>query len=359
MKRPLFDNFRTEILKIAAYEVEGPSDLIRLDANENPYPPPGWLMDALAEKCRHLSLNRYPDPSARKLRSLLAERLGWEVEGLMLGNGSDELIAMICTAFGRPGDCAVIPVPTFAMYRLIGLTCGWEVEEVLLNDSFDLDGEALLERIRAKRPGLVIIAYPNNPTGNCFSEEVVRGVLEEAPGIVVLDEAYFDFSGRTFLPLLQRHPNLIILRSLSKIGLAALRLGVLLADPQVARELNKVRLPYNVSTFSQEAATLVLENPSFLEEEIEAILAGRGGIAKEMGTLKGVQPFDSDANFILFRTERDSDDIFRGVRAEGVLVRNLGRPGPLRNCLRVTVGTPEENRAFIKALRKSLVRGRH
>jgi histidinol-phosphate aminotransferase len=345
------EHFRREIRSLGAYEVEEPSGLIKLDANENPYPPPEGIMEALAGACRSLELNRYPDPAARRLRSLLADRTGWDVPGLMLGNGSDELIANLLTACGHSGARLLVPSPTFAMYRLIGLASGWEVEEYPLNGTFDIERGSFIEKVRECRPRLVIVAWPNNPTGNCVDEGVLEALLEEAPGLVVIDEAYFDFSTRTFLPRLREHRNLVILRTLSKIGLAALRLGYLLADPAVVAELNKVRLPYNVSSFSQAAASIVLEKQTYLEAQIGTICSQRAILAKEMGGIQGVRPFPSEANFILFRTERPSSEVFDGLKERGVLVRDLGRPGPLENCLRVTVGTPEENRTFLDALK--------
>jgi len=353
MTGPPEEHFRREIRALGAYEVEEPSGLIKLDANENPYPPPDGIMEELAGACRSLELNRYPDPAARRLRSLLADRIGWDIAGLMLGNGSDELIANLLTACGHSGARLLVPSPTFAMYRLIGLASGWEVEEFPLSGTFDLERGPFIEKVRQYRPRLVVVAWPNNPTGNCVDEEVLEALLEEAPGLVVVDEAYFDFSARTFLPRLQEHRNLIILRTLSKIGLAALRLGFLLADPGVVAELNKVRLPYNVSSFSQAAASIVLEKQTFLEGQIGTILSERATLTKEMGRIEGVQPFPSEANFILFRTGRPSSEVFGALKERGVLVRDLGRPGPLENCLRVTVGTPQENRIFLDALGKA------
>jgi len=353
--KPLPDgSIRKEVLEIEAYGVEEPEGLVKLDANENPYALPPELMEAAASRCRGLELNRYPDPGAANLRRLLGERIGWDPAGLMLGNGSDELISILCTACGHGGARMQVPVPTFAMYRIIGSVSGWEVDEVPLNEDFHLDGAAFLEKMREAEPRLVVIATPNNPTGNAFDEDVVRRLVAEAPGLVVVDEAYFDFYGKTFLSLLGEHRNLLILRTLSKIGLAAIRLGILVGHPEVVREFNKVRLPYNISAFSQEVASLVLEDPSFLDEEIRTIVRERELLMEEMGRMEGLRTYRSDANFILFRTEGDSAEIFRRVREKGVLIRDLGRPGPLRNCLRVTVGTPEENSCFLDALRSSL-----
>ena len=353
--RPFPDDcLRKEVRAIEAYGVEEPQGLIKLDANENPYALPPALMEAAAERCRRLELNRYPDPGATTLRRLLGGRIGWEPEGLMLGNGSDELISILCTACGHAGARMQVPVPTFAMYRIIGSVSGWEVDEVPLDEDFDLDGAAFRQKMLETKPRLVVIATPNNPTGNAFDDGVVRSLVEEAPGLVVIDEAYFDFCGKTFLPLLEKHRNLLILRTLSKIGLAAIRLGILIGHPDVVREFNKVRLPYNISAFSQEVASLVLQDASFLDEEIRTIVKERALLLEGMEGIGGVRTYRSDANFILFRSEKSSTEIFRRVKKAGVLIRDLGRPGPLENCLRVTVGTPEENRLFLNALRSSL-----
>jgi len=354
MRAFLKENFRREVLAIEAYEVENPPDMIKLDANESPYPPPARIMEKIAAKCREIELNRYPDPGAARLRSLLADRIGWRADGLMMGNGSDELISIICTACGGPDRVMLVPSPTFAMYRIIGLAGGWRVEDAPLDEEFGFPEGSLVARAAEVKPHLVAVAYPNNPTGNCVRQDELLRLIKTAPGLVVIDEAYQDYSGKTLLPLLAEHRNLIVLRTLSKIGFAALRIGVLAAHPDVVRELNKVRLPYNVNTFSQVAAEAALEDPAYLEVEREKILAERERLAVAMADLPGIHPFRSDSNFILFRTEMDSVAMYGGLRERGVLVRDLGRPGPLHNCLRLTVGTPAENDAFLRVLAEIL-----
>ena len=249
-----------------------------------------------------------------------------------------------------------MPVPTFSMYRHIALTMGWRVEEVPLGAGFALDEAALAARAAAAAPRLSVFASPNNPTGNLFDRGVLERYLAAAPGVVVIDEAYHDFAGASAVPLLERHPNLVVLQTLSKIGLAALRLGILLASPELARELNKVRLPYNVGAFPQAAARVVLEDAGVprgaaADDPRRARAAGRGAGRSPAG----VTVFPSDANFLLFRTPWASRAVFEGLRSRGVLVRDLGgHPGPLQGCLRVTVGTPEENTAFLEALPHAL-----
>jgi histidinol-phosphate aminotransferase len=342
---------RPAIAGMRAYEAEDPGRLIKLDANENPYPPPPALRELIARAAGSLQFNRYPDPEAAALRELLAARCGWTRDGILLGNGSDELIVLLLAACGGEGATLLVPTPTFSMYRHIALTLGWRVEEVPLTAGFGLDEASLIERAAATAPRLSVFATPNNPTGNLFDRGVIERYLGAATGVVVIDEAYHDFAGASAVPLLERHANLVVLQTLSKIGLAALRLGILLASPELARELNKVRLPYNVGAFPQAAARIVLENPEYLEGQLRSIRAGRAHIAGALARLDGVTVYPSDANFILFRTVHPSRSVFEGLRRRGVLVRDLGgQPGPLHGCLRVTVGTPEENRVLLEVL---------
>ena len=343
--------FRREIAGLRAYETESAAGLVKLDANENPYPPPPEVMERVSAAAAALALNRYPDPEAAELRGLLAVRSGWRREGILLGNGSDELILLLLAACGGEGATLLVPTPTFSMYRHIALALGWHVEEVPLTTAFGLDEETLLSRAAACSPRLTVFASPNNPTGNLFDRGAMERYLRAATGIVVIDEAYHDFAGGSIVELLGRHPNLVVLQTLSKIGLAALRLGVLLADPQLVRELNKVRLPFNVGSFSQAAARAVLEAPGFLEGQVRTLLAERTRVVAALGHLPGVTTFPSDANFILLRTDRPSRDVFEELRRRGVLIRDLGsQPGLLERCLRVTVGTPAENDAFLHAM---------
>jgi histidinol-phosphate aminotransferase len=327
-----------------------PAQITKLDANENPYPPPPEVMERIGAAAFGLQLNRYPDPEATGLRRTLAARSGWPLEGLLLGNGSDDLIVLLLTACGGAGATLVVPTPTFSMYRQSALALGWRVEEVPLTPSFALDEAALLERAAAARPRLSIFATPNNPTGNRFDTAFLERYLRTAPGIVVIDEAYHDFCGESLVPLLHRHPNLVVLQTLSKIGLAALRVGILLADARLAVEFNKVRLPYNLGSFSQVAALTALQMPEYLRSQVATILEERRRLADALARMSGVTVFPSDANFLLLRTDRPSRSLFEGLRARGVLVRDLGgAPGLLERCLRVTVGRPGENDAFLEA----------
>jgi histidinol-phosphate aminotransferase len=324
---------------------------VKLDANENPWPAPAAVLARAGAAAAALELNRYPDPGAGRLRDLLSARSGHPKEGILVGNGSDELIVLLLATCGGEGARLLVPVPTFSMYRHIALTMGWEVSEVPLTPRFALDERALLAEAAARPPRPSVFASPNNPTGNLFDAGVMERYLEAAPGIVVIDEAYHDFAGGSVVRLLARHPRLVVLQTLSKLGLAALRVGILLASPELAHELDKVRLPYNVGSFPQAVAGAALEAPELYAEQVRQILAERSRLATALAVLPGVTPFPSDANFILFRTALPSGEVFAGLRSRGVLVRDLGgRPGPLEGCLRVTVGTPDENSSFLAAL---------
>ena len=343
--------FRPELSSLRAYEAEEAEGLIKLDANENPCPPPAGLMARIGAAAAALELNRYPDPAAVSLRRVLADRCGWTREGILLGNGSDDLILLLLAACGGEGATLLVPTPTFSMYRHIARSLGWRVEEVPLTPAFELDEPALLKRASSGSPRLSVFASPNNPTGNLFDRGIMERYLRAAPGIVVIDEAYHDFTAESVVDLLAGNRNLVVLQTLSKIGLAALRLGILLADPQLVAELNKVRLPYNVGSFSQVAAQTVLENPVFLEGQIRMILAERERLAAALALLPGVTAFPSDANFILLRTNRPSRDVFEALRRRGILVRDLGGdPGMLHGCLRVTVGLKAENDSLLEAM---------
>lgn len=236
------------------------------------------------------------------------------------------------------------------MYGIIARSIGVRVGEVPLTERFEIDLKGM-EREMDGEPNLVFISYPNNPTGNCFDEEAILRLLERDDAIVVVDEAYYEFSGKTFLPLLDRFENLIILRTFSKAyGLAGLRVGYMIARREVAGQVDKVRLPYNLNAFSQLAALKALRFVHDYAEQIKLIIEERERVFEEMRRMEGVHPFPSEANFILFRVG-NAEACFEGLMRRGVLVRNLSSPGLLEGCLRVTIGTPQQNDQFLEALR--------
>jgi len=333
---------RPNVRRLRPYEAKEAPCLVKLDANESPYPFP-----VPAEVLR-IPTNRYPDPEATTLKKTLSKQFGVPDSGVLVGNGSDELIYYLITVFGGP---VLYPTPTFSMYGIIAKALGQKTIEIPLNGRFDLDTGKMLPLIKLR--GLTFLSSPNNPTGNCFSTEKILKLIESSRGIVVLDEAYQPFSSeRGFLPLLEDYKNLLILRTLSKIGLAGLRVGVLIGDEALLREVNKVRLPFNVNSFSQAIAVSALKEKTRLRSYIKAIVIERKRLYRALANIKGVIPYPSEANFILFKV-KNSDKVYTGLLKKGVLVRNM--KGVIDPCLRVTIGTKRENDIFLKALKEVLV----
>lgn len=340
---------RPEILKLAAYHVAPAHGLVKLDAMENPYGLPPALREAWLGALRAAELNRYPDASARELKEKLRATLG--IPGpasLVVGNGSDEIIQMLEMAVAGP---ALAPVPTFVMYEMVAQFVGSEFVGVPLDDDFGLDREAMLTAIERYRPGVIFIAWPNNPTGNLFDERTVRRVIEAAPGLVVIDEAYHAFAGRSLMHCVEEYPNVLVMRTLSKLGLAGLRLGFAVGDPAWVEQLEKVRMPYNVNVLTQMSTVFALDHLDVFMEQAARIKEERGRVAEGLAEA-GYRCFPSDTNFILFRSERrPAGELFQAILDTGVLVKNLCDSHPaLAGCLRVTIGTPEENDCFLAAL---------
>jgi histidinol-phosphate aminotransferase len=343
---------RPEVLAMSAYPVADAAGMVKLDAMENPYPLPEALRRELAEVLSRVALNRYPEPNPRALRELIMRKMrvpaGME---LLLGNGSDDLIQILTIALARPGAALMYPSPSFVMYAMNATFSRMRAVPVPLREDFSFDADAFISRMREERPALVFLAYPNNPTGVLYPQADVARVIEAAPGLVVLDEAYHVFAGQTFMGELARYPNLVVLRTVSKLGLAGIRLGYLAGRPEWIAELNKVRQVYNINVLTQAAATFVLEHLDVLEAQAAEICAGRAKLHAALSAMRGLTVFPSAANFFLVRVA-DAARSYEGLARQGVLVRNL-HPG-LANCLRVTVGTPDENRILLKALKEAL-----
>ncbi|MCO5100780.1 MAG: histidinol-phosphate transaminase [Burkholderiaceae bacterium] len=329
--------------------------MIKLDAMENPYPMPPQLRRALGERLAQVAINRYPAPAHEALEQAIRERFAVPDEaGVVLGNGSDELITMLAVATARPGAVHLAPQPSFVMYELSARLAGSRFVGVPLRADFSLDRDAMLAAIAAHRPAVVWLAWPNNPTGNAFESADVEAVLAAAPGLVVLDEAYQPFAQDTWMHRLRDHERLVVLRTVSKLGLAGLRLGYLAAAPRWVEPLQKVRPPYNVNVLTDAAARFALGHLDVLDGQAARIRAERERLSQALRELPGVDVFPSRANFVLVRVA-DSGRTERGLRSRGLLVKDVGRMHELlRNCLRVTVGTEEENRLLLAALRESL-----
>lgn len=345
---------RPAIRELRPYHVPDSGGLIKLDAMENPYRWPEDLHGEWLGMLADITVNRYPDPQARavqqKLRAVMDIPPAME---LMLGNGSDELIQIIALALNAPGRVLLAPEPTFSMYRMIALATGMDFVGVPLRDDFSLDGRAMLQAIEQHQPAAVFLAYPNNPTGNLFDRTQVDAIIKASPGLVVLDEAYHAFAGDSYMPQLGGADNVLVMRTLSKMGLAGLRLGLLAGPPAWLREFEKVRLPYNINVLTQASVAFALDHVAVFNEQTRAICAGRSHMLDELQRIDGVRPYPSHANFILFRVPAGrADTIFEGLKRAGILLKNLHHAGSaLADCLRVTVGTPEENTRFLSVLR--------
>ena len=342
---------RPAVRGLAAYHIDDTPVRVKLDAMENPFLLPAKVRSEIGRAAAKALVNRYPDPSAKKLKLAIARYWKMDPERMLLGNGSDELIQAIITAFGGP---VLAPAPSFAMYDITARALSQKVVAVPLTPEFDLDAEAVVKAAKRSKAKVIFLAVPNNPTGNRFSPGAVRRVLEKSGAVVVIDEAYYSFSGRTYLPWLAKHPNMIILRTLSKIGLAGLRVGILTASPDIVAELNKVRLPYNINTLSQAAGIAALRHGKTLNAQISLLVSERRKLYNALLRSPGVTPFPSETNFVLMWIEKDATKVFQALRKRGILVKNLDRPGPLKGCLRMTVGTPKENKEFLKHLKAIL-----
>jgi histidinol-phosphate aminotransferase len=348
---------RDEIRALSAYHVADSAGLIKLDAMENPYPLPPDMQAEIGRLAAQAALNRYPDPSAQSLKHRLREAMGVPPGmDLLLGNGSDEIIQVLACAAARPGAALLAVEPSFVMFRMIATLAGLRYVGVPLKSDFTLDLPATLHAVEREKPALTFIAYPNNPTGNLFDADALEQVIGASPGIVVIDEAYHVFAQRSFLPRLADHPNLLIMRTLSKLGLAGLRLGLLIGRGEWLGELDKVRLPYNVNVLSQQIAEYVLGRHDVLEAQAATLRAERSRLRERMAALPGVQVFPSDANFLLLRVPRAAQ-AFDALKRAGILIKKLDGSHPmLHDCLRVTVGTPEQNQRFVAALQDTLQR---
>lgn len=347
---------RPEVLAMSPYRVVPSTGMIKLDAMENPYRLPGNMRDMIAALAHDTAFNRYPDASASELKTVLRDAMRIPNEAaLLLGNGSDELIQIIELALARPGATVLAPEPSFVMYRQIARYCGLRFVGVPLRADFSLDMRAMLDAIARERPAAVFLSYPHNPSGTLFSQVDIATIVREAPGVVVLDEAYTHFAGSaTMMARVKELPNLIVIRTLSKLGLAGLRLGYLAGRPEWVEQFDKVRLPYNLSTMTQAIATRVLGALESLENQAMNIVQERARVFDELSALHGVTVFPSHANFLLIRVD-NANRIFEALLERQVLVKNLHGTHPLLdNCLRVTIGTPTENGVFLAQFLDSL-----
>lgn len=349
------DWVRDEIRALTAYHVSPAAGFVKLDAMESPYALPPDMAAELGRVLSGVAVNRYPDPTARDLKRVLRESMGIPDRlGILLGNGSDEILMMIAMALAKPGAAMLSVEPSFVMYRMSATMAGLGYEGVPLREDFSLDLPAVLEAVRRVRPAVTWLAYPNNPTGNLFAREDILAIVKASPGLVVVDEAYYPYSGgATMLDEVGRHPNLVLVRTVSKLGLAGLRLGLVTGPDDWLAEFDKLRLPYNVNVLTDAAARFVLARRDVLDAQVARINGERTRLEAALDEMPGIRRYPSAANFVLVRLP-DGPRAFEGLKARGILVRSFQGSHPLlADCLRLTVGTPEENGKLIDALRQA------
>ena len=352
MKTRAAELVRPEILALSAYPVPSSTGFIKLDAMENPYPFPEVLKPQLMAHLAVASLNRYPDAGASALREAIREAMRIPAGlDIVLGNGSDEIIQIIAAACAKPGATLLAFEPSFVMFKMIATFCGLRYAGVPLTADFAIDMEATRLAINRHQPAVVFIAYPNNPTGNLFSREAIREIINISPGLVVIDEAYFAFASHSFLDETANFPNAVLMRTVSKLGLAGLRLGFLAGHPDWIRQFDKVRLPYNINCLTQAGATFALKHYAELLEQAAILCAERTRMSAALSAMPGVTVFPSQANFVLIKVN-DSEKTFNALLSRKILVKHTSASHPLlQNTLRITVGTNAENTAFLNALR--------
>ncbi len=357
----MIDVIRPEIAALAAYQVQDASGFIKLDAMENPYDFPAGLRGELAVQLAGASINRYPDPQAFKLKNALRAAMAIPGElAILLGNGSDEIIQLIMTAMAKPGTTVLSVEPAFVMFKMIATFCGLRYVGVPLTADFEIDTDATLAAIHKHQPAVIFLAYPNNPTGNLFDRDAIRAVIRAATGLVVIDEAYFAFSSQSFLNEVHQYQNVLLMRTVSKLGLAGLRLGLLVGSKNWLQAIDKVRLPYNINVLTQAAATVALENIDQFTVQTNTLIHERAKMALVLDKMFSAYPlarqYASEANFILIRLPPATGvAVFEYLCAQRILVKNTGASHPLlHDTLRITIGSPTENQAFLVALQSAL-----
>jgi len=347
---------RPDVRAMSAYPVQSSAGLIKLDVMENPFRLPAELQQALGRRLGAVAINRYPAERTRELALALAAHAGMP-EGcdIVLGNGSDELITLLSMAVSQPGACVMTPLPSFVMYEHSARYQGLGFVGVPLRaEDFELDGPAMLAAIAQHQPALIYLAYPNNPTGNLWDRAVIEQIIAAAPGLVVMDEAYQPFAAADSMGWLRRHPNVLVMRTMSKFGLAGVRIGYLMGRSELVAQIEKLRPPFNIGVLNAEAGLFALEHAEVYAAQAAELRAQRERVLAALQSLSGVQVFPSQGNMLLARVA-DAAATFAAMKARGVLIKNASSAHALlANCLRITIGTAEENTAMLAALKESL-----
>ena len=354
MKNKLKNFLRKDISDIKEYEILESKGMIKLDAMENPFDIDlKFESNSISED--KVNMNRYPDGGCKNLIKKLRDNHNLKDNfNILVGNGSDELIQIICMAFFEKGNTVLCPQPTFSMYKSISDIVGLNFKTVPLENDFSLNINAMLNNVEQTDPALIFLAYPNNPTANLWDKNNIKKIIERTNGLVVIDEAYGAFSGESFLNDIYKYENLAVMKTFSKVGLAGLRLGYLIAENSLIKELNKIRLPFNVNSISQKIAELALDNKNYLDNQSREIIGFRESLMKQMQKVEKIEVYNSRTNFILFKIKSGSaDDIFNKLLKDNILIKNMSNTDGLKNCLRVTVGTKKENNIFIQSLKNA------
>ncbi|SEK61116.1 histidinol-phosphate aminotransferase [Roseateles sp. YR242] len=349
------ETLREDVRALHAYQVHSAAGLLKMDAMENPYRLPAELQQALGARLGQVAINRYPGERTADLARALAAHAGMPADkAVMLGNGSDELISLLSLAVAKPGATVMAPLPGFVMYELSARYLGLKFVGVPLTDSFELDEAAMLAAMALHQPALIYLAYPNNPTANLWDADVIDRIAQAAPGLVVIDEAYQPFASRNAMGLLDRYDHVLVMRTMSKFGLAGVRIGYLMGHADLVHQVDKLRPPYNISVLNAEAGLFALEHAEVYERQAAELRAERDRLLTELRPLDGVQVFPSEGNMILVRVP-DAGAVHAALKARGVLIKDVSRMHPLlARCVRLTVGTPQENHTLLVALRGAL-----
>jgi histidinol-phosphate aminotransferase len=362
MSQPPLNAIRQDVQSMHAYAIQDSVGMVKLDAMENPYALPPELQAELGSRLGAVAINRYPGTRIDELRQALSRHIDLPPGcGLMLGNGSDELISLLAMGCDLPGATILAPLPGFVMYAMSAQLQGLKFVGVPLTADFELDEPAMLQAMRDHRPAITYIAYPNNPTANLWNADTIRRLIAQAAefgGLVVMDEAYQPFSSESWLDQIRAHPaanaHVLLMRTLSKFGLAGVRIGYMVGAQALVHEIDKLRPPYNVSVLNAECALFALEHADVFAQQAAAIREQRSVLIGALASLPGVTPFPSQANMVLVRVP-DAQRCFDALKAQAILVKNVSKMHPLLNqCLRLTVGTPSENAQLIRALQTAL-----
>lgn len=350
-----FEYLREDLKSLKPYEADQENCTLKLNANESPYPIPLEIRAQLAtELLNGNEYQLYPDSNADSLRDALAKKLNVERDNILIGNGSDELINIVTTAFANPGDKVLCPSPGFSMVNYYTRLAGAIPIEYHLNERLQYSLSVIEQTIITHRPKILHICTPNNPAGSTMSVSDIASIAQWFDGVVVVDEAYYEFYGESMLQMIDKYPNIVILRTFSKaMGMAGLRVGYLICSKTLASEIYLVKPPYNVNSFSQRAAELLLEHPEIREKRVKEIVKSREWLFQALNGLRGVEPYPSQANFILAKV-KNSSAVFRGLMEKGILVRHFGENPILKNHIRITVGRAEDNKYILQCLAEIL-----